>query len=61
MANKSYYFLNLGCPKNRIDGDYIRGRLNRLGLSESAVPDEVDYIIINTCAFIEEARQETKG
>ena len=61
MPNKSFYFLNLGCPKNQTDGDYVRGALNDLGLSEMDAPDDVDYIFINTCAFIEQARLETRG
>ncbi|MCP4584031.1 MAG: 30S ribosomal protein S12 methylthiotransferase RimO [candidate division Zixibacteria bacterium] len=61
MANKSYYFLNLGCPKNQTDGDNIRGALNGLGLTEAESPEIVDYIIVNTCAFIEDARLETQG
>jgi len=60
-ADKSYYFLNLGCPKNQVDGDYVRGALNGLGLIESDSPEEVGYIIVNTCAFIEQARRETIG
>lgn len=57
----SYYFLNLGCPKNRVDGDYLRGDLQRLGLIESAKPDTADYLFVNSCAFIESARRETVG
>jgi len=59
--NKRYYFLNLGCPKNQVDGDNLRGALNSLGLVEVDSPDNVDFIIVNTCAFIEEARLETRG
>jgi ribosomal protein S12 methylthiotransferase len=61
MPGKSFYFLNLGCPKNQTDGDYARGALTDLGLSEADYPDDVDYIFINTCAFIEQARLETRG
>jgi ribosomal protein S12 methylthiotransferase len=61
MINKSYYFLNLGCPKNQTDGDYVRGALSGLGMKESDDPEGVDYIFVNTCAFIEQARLETRG
>jgi len=61
MPNKSFYFLNLGCPKNQVDGDVIRGTLRALGYIESFSPEAVDYIFVNTCAFIEQARLETKG
>lgn len=60
-TGNSYYFLNLGCPKNQVDGDYVRGALNSLGLVEHLNPDSVDYLIVNTCAFIEQARRETLG
>lgn len=56
-----YYFLNLGCPKNQTDGDFVRGTLNGLGFEEKKSPRNVDYIFINTCAFIEQARLETRG
>lgn len=59
--SKSYYFLNLGCPKNQTDGDYVRGALNELGLTECENPENADYLFINTCAFIEDARLETEG
>lgn len=61
MDNKSFYFLNLGCPKNQADGDQVRGTLIGLGLAECEIPDGADYIIVNTCAFIEQARMEVKG
>ena len=61
MINKSYFFLNLGCPKNQTDGDFVRAALNDLGLAESDYPAEVDFIFVNTCAFIDEARRETEG
>jgi len=60
-TGNSYYFLNLGCPKNQVDGNYIRGALNSLGFTENPYPDLADYLIVNTCAFIEQARQETLG
>lgn len=61
MSGKKYYFLNLGCPKNQTDGDLLRGVLNRLGFAELSDPAEADFIIVNTCAFIAQARRETKG
>ena len=61
MRNNSYYFLNLGCPKNQVDGDKFRGALQSLGFAESDSPSDVDFIIVNTCAFIEQARLETIG
>ena len=60
-ADKNFYLLNLGCPKNQVDGDYIRGTLSNLGFDELANPEQADYLIVNTCAFIDQARQETRG
>lgn len=61
MKAGSFYFLNLGCPKNRVDGDHLRGGIRQLGLEESAVPERADFVIVNTCAFIEDARRESRG
>jgi len=61
MRIKKYYFLNLGCPKNQVDGDHLRGSLSKSGLGETLSPDDADFIIVNTCAFIDQARLETKG
>ncbi|OQX92655.1 MAG: hypothetical protein B6D58_01900 [candidate division Zixibacteria bacterium 4484_95] len=61
MSCKKYYFLNLGCPKNQTDGDLLRGTLNSLGFTEINNPVEANFIVVNTCAFIEQARRETKG
>ena len=61
MKTKRYFFLNLGCPKNQVDGDHLRGALLKNGLKEMREPDNADFIIVNTCAFINQARLETKG
>jgi ribosomal protein S12 methylthiotransferase len=61
MPIKKYFFLNLGCPKNQVDGDYLRGSLSKSGLRETQMPEAADFIIVNTCAFIDQARLETKG
>jgi len=61
MSGKNYYFLNLGCPKNQADGNHVRGMLGALGMVESETPEGVSFIVVNTCAFIEEARRETRG
>ncbi|NLI15382.1 MAG: 30S ribosomal protein S12 methylthiotransferase RimO [candidate division Zixibacteria bacterium] len=61
MRTKTYYFLNLGCPKNQVDGDYLRAVLNENRFREIDVPSDADFIIVNTCAFIKQARLESKG
>ncbi len=59
--SKNYYFLNLGCPKNQTDGDFVRGALNDLGFDETLDVSDADFVFINTCAFIDDARRETEG
>lgn len=54
-----FYVETLGCPKNDVDSDKIIGSLERDGLARTADPGEADVIVVNTCAFIEEARKES--
>lgn len=51
--------VSLGCAKNRIDTEEILGLLERRGCIITGDPAEADAIIINTCAFIEEAQEES--
>ncbi len=56
---RTYWVETLGCPKNQVDSDKLTGALHRDGLTPAAGPDSADLIVVNTCAFIEEARQES--
>ncbi len=49
----------LGCAKNRVDTEEILGLLGRCGYLISSRPAEADAVIVNTCAFIEAAQQES--
>jgi ribosomal protein S12 methylthiotransferase len=49
----------LGCPKNQVDSDKIAGTLIADGLTSTDDPSKADVVIVNTCAFIEEARKES--
>jgi ribosomal protein S12 methylthiotransferase len=49
----------LGCPKNQVDSDKLAGRLAAQGYRRAAEPAEADLVVVNTCAFIESARQES--
>jgi ribosomal protein S12 methylthiotransferase len=51
--------VSLGCDKNRIDTEEILALLGREGYIISADPAAADLVIVNTCAFIEEAQQES--
>lgn len=50
--------ISLGCSKNRVDSEVMLYRLKKAGHKLVSQTDKADLIIINTCAFIEEARQE---
>lgn len=59
MPDRSYWVETLGCPKNQVDSDKLHGRLVSDGLTEAADPAAADLVVVNTCAFIDEARQES--
>ena len=54
-----YYIETLGCPKNQVDSDKIAGKLTADGLVATEDASKADVVVVNTCAFIEEARQES--
>ncbi|MFZ9817901.1 MAG: MiaB/RimO family radical SAM methylthiotransferase, partial [Ilumatobacteraceae bacterium] len=54
-----FYVETLGCPKNDVDSDKIIGTLLADGLVATDDPSAADLVVINTCAFIEEARRES--
>jgi len=54
-----YWLQTLGCPKNQVDSDKLAGRLATQGYRRAADPAEADLVVVNTCAFIESARQES--
>ena len=54
-----YWVETLGCPKNQVDSDKLTGRLVSEGLEAAARPEEADLVVVNTCAFIEAAREES--
>ena len=54
-----YYIETLGCPKNQVDSDKIAGKLTADGLVATEDASKADVVVVNTCAFIEEARKES--
>jgi ribosomal protein S12 methylthiotransferase len=54
-----YYMQTLGCPKNQVDSDKLEGYLESRGYEGTPEPDNADLVVVNTCAFIEAARQES--
>ncbi|HEX2223451.1 MAG TPA: 30S ribosomal protein S12 methylthiotransferase RimO [Thermoanaerobaculia bacterium] len=51
--------ISLGCPKNLVDSEIMLGELSRRGYEITNDLDQADTVVINTCAFIEEAKQES--
>lgn len=58
-AKNSYWVETLGCPKNEVDSAKLVGTLTEQGLQAAATPEDADLVVVNTCAFIESARQES--
>jgi ribosomal protein S12 methylthiotransferase len=54
-----YYIETVGCPKNQVDSDKIAGKLIADGLVATEDASKADVVVVNTCAFIEEARKES--
>jgi ribosomal protein S12 methylthiotransferase len=60
MGNKPTIAIShLGCEKNRIDTEHMLGLLVQAGYQVDSNEDLADYVIVNTCSFIEAARQES--
>lgn len=55
----TYAFVSLGCPKNLVDSERMLGLLKLDGYRLVHDPDGADFVIVNTCGFIEQARQES--
>ncbi len=56
---KKVYLLSLGCPRNLLDSEVLLGLLEDGGISIVDDPDGVDAAIVNTCGFIQDAKQES--
>ncbi|MDE0065997.1 MAG: 30S ribosomal protein S12 methylthiotransferase RimO [Acidimicrobiaceae bacterium] len=56
---ESYAIVTLGCPKNQVDSDKLEGTLATTGMVAAADVETADVVVVNTCTFIEEAREES--
>ncbi|HEX6387591.1 MAG TPA: 30S ribosomal protein S12 methylthiotransferase RimO [Anaerolineae bacterium] len=56
---KQFYLLSLGCSKNTVDSESMASLLYKAGFSGVTDPDDASVLIVNTCGFIESARQES--
>ena len=52
-------FISLGCPKNLVDSEVMMGLLDRGGARLTAKPEDADILVVNTCSFIDSAKQES--
>jgi ribosomal protein S12 methylthiotransferase len=58
-ASPSVYLVTLGCAKNQVDSEKIVSMVGGAGYVEASSPESADVVMVNTCAFIEEARRES--
>ena len=57
--SRRFWVETLGCPKNQVDSDKLTGTMLAGGLVPAMSPDDADLVVVNTCAFIEAAREES--
>src|SRR5918992_1998725 len=56
---KKVGFVSLGCPKNLVDSEVMMGQLKANGYELTAEASDADTVVVNTCGFIESAKQES--
>ncbi len=59
LQRRRVHVVSLGCPKNRVDAELMLGRMRAEGHEIVEDPDSADILVVNTCAFIESAKQES--
>jgi ribosomal protein S12 methylthiotransferase len=57
----TYHLISLGCPKNLVDSESMAELLNHEGMFPVEAPDEAEFLIVNTCGFLQAARDEAIG
>lgn len=57
--SRTFWVETLGCPKNQVDSDKLTGTMLDDGLVPAGAPEQADLVVVNTCAFIEDARRES--
>lgn len=56
---KKIFLLSLGCPRNMLDSEVLLGLLEKKGMMIVESPEEADAAIVNTCGFIQDAKEES--
>jgi ribosomal protein S12 methylthiotransferase len=57
--DKTLYFASLGCSKNLVDAQVMLGNLGMAGLNVVTDPEKAEVIVVNTCAFVDSAKDES--
>ena len=57
--SKTVGVVSLGCPKNLVDSEVMLGHLTKSGYEIIETPEKAETLIINTCGFIDKAKQES--
>ncbi len=61
QARPKVGFVSLGCPKNLVDSEVMMGLLDRAGAEMTPHAEAADILVVNTCSFIDKAKQESVG
>src|SRR5215212_8210981 len=61
QSSRTFSFVSLGCPKNLVDSERMLGKLAQDGYTLVPDAEGADVVVVNTCGFIEPARQESLG
>ena len=59
IPDRRVHFVSLGCPKNRVDAEHMLAILGVKGWQVVDEPDRAEAIVVNTCAFIDESKEES--
>src|SRR6185503_3847786 len=57
-AQNKFHFTSLGCARNLVDSEVMIGLLLKAGYELTAERKEADFLVVNTCGFLEASRQE---
>lgn len=60
-SKQTYHLITLGCPKNKVDSDGIEMLLRQAAYFPTEAEREADVLIVNTCGFLEAAKEESIG
>ena len=59
MKKNTFHLISLGCAKNLVDSNVLAQLLEAEGMTYSETPEQAEFVLVNTCGFIHDARQES--